>query len=147
EVVDVALVDGYTRELDAHVVGPTFGDVAARAEQSAERLIVELRLTTAAFDVTAAEVHRDLVRVRQERLARDVVGRTGLAVRTDSRVRIDGLARCQSRSTATDRRGLLRREERVVAVDRGGVEEGAARSDLRVGADVRVHQLRVDVGK
>ena len=41
---------------------------------------------------------------------------------------------------------VARGQERVVAVDRGGVEEVAARGDLRDRLVVGEHQLRVDVG-
>ena len=79
---------------------------------------MEVLLTTAAFDVTTADVQ------------------PGAGARAQS-----------SPAPQPIVRRLLRRQERVVAVDRGGIEEDAAGRDLRDRAHVREHQLRVDVGK
>ena len=51
------------------------------------------------------------------------------------------------RGGAADRSELLRAQERIVAVDRGEIEEAAAGRDLRDRAVVGEHQLRVDVGE
>src|SRR6185295_16506819 len=113
-----SLARAHARELHADVVVPAIGDVALGPEESAERRVVEPRLTTAAFDVTAAHVHRNDVGISQVRRAR---------------VRVDRRARSLSRSTATDRRRLLRRQERVITIDRAEIEEAAAGRDLRDG--------------
>ena len=87
---------------------------------------MEVLLATAAFDVTTADVQRHDVGI----------------VRNPPANASPAVPEHRNRSS-----WLLRRQERVVAIDRRGVEEDAARGDLRNRAHVREHQLRVDVGE
>jgi hypothetical protein len=119
EVVVGRLIGDESRVLRRDIVVPGLGDLAANAKQSAERNVLEPLLASTAFDVAPRDVQRN---------ARDLVAVV-----------------IQRTAILADERQLLRGEQRVVAVDRIGIEEVAARGDLSDRLVVREHQLRINV--
>ena len=113
QVVQIGVLHAHFGADEGGVVAPIGVQIAAKAHHAAERRVAQILLSVAALDVAPAD---------PEGVAHVVAGEADAAA--------DGLE-------------LVIGEEGVAAVDAAGDEEGTGGRDLRHGAVVHVHQLRV----
>jgi len=120
-VVQVGVRQVHDAVLEAGIVIPALGHLAPHARDQAKILVLDVVLPVAAFDVAAADVQ--------------VVARGGAAI---------GESRGGSAAPSRKLSGI---QEWIRAIDRIRIaEEGAGGRDLRNGAVVHEHGVRIDDG-